>query len=201
MYDEYFGPDVMGEDVMGVLPLLAARYARSAPGLSRLMPGRGGRAPAPTLAMRGPQGYPGAPYPFPPLPQSQGMPTARLRSYLGMGTIEWTGAADSALKQAQNTLQESFRPERLIIVEAAAGGTPAGVTLLNQVFAGTMPQSPSISTGTPVAMFASNATYSAVDMQIVWRGTQLTVQCSRSAAPGAGVTVTLAIGFYGQWIR
>lgn len=191
MNDGYF--DAMGNDydVMGAAFNPRAMLARGVQ--SRMNP----------ALMRGFQqrGGPMAPYPMPPLPMGQAMPTARLRSYLGMGTLSWTGASDSGLKQAQNTLQESFRPERLIIVETAAGGTPAGITLLNQVFAGTMPQSPSISTGTPVAMFSANATYSAVDMQLVWRGTQLTVQCSLSASPGAGVTVTIAIGFYGQWIR
>jgi hypothetical protein len=194
--DGYFGGgDVMGDaDVMG-----------AALNIASLMRGRGAAArvnPAMLRAFAMPrpgQGSPMQPDPMPPLPMGQSMPTARLRSYLGVGVLSW-GATDAGLLSAQVTLQESFRPERLIIDEVKTG-TPAGHTLLNQVFAGTMPQSPSIAQGTPVSMFTPNATYSAVDMQIVWRGTQLTVQASRSAAPGTNNAVSIAIGFYGQWIR
>lgn len=154
------------------------------------------RVPAGARAMARPRIYQQS-----PLPQVPAQPNrAVLRSYMGMGFATWT-AADNADKPLVVTPQESFRPERLVIDISVAAGPSAGLVLLRRVDIGTSPQSPSVAQPAPAAMFAANATYSRLDMQVCYRAMQLQVTLGITAVPGGAAVVTAAVGFYGAWIR
>jgi hypothetical protein len=163
---------------------------------------RGGRQVARRQAQ---PSYPTTPngqriYSQPPLPQSPMQPhISRLRSFLGMGFATWTDT-DSGDKILEIQPQESFRGERLIVDDVSSSGA-AGLVLVRRVDVGTQPQSPSVEQPAPAAMFRPDVTYSKLDMQIAFRGTRLQVTLGLTAAPGAGESITAAVGFYGQWIR
>lgn len=144
---------------------------------------------------------PSVPFSRPPLPASPVQSTtASLRSYMGFGFLTW-GPAEVADKAIIVEPQESFRGERLIIDVGAAGGTSAGLSLLRRIDVGTQPQSPSVEQPAPSAMFARDSTNAELDLQIAFRGTKVQITLGITAAPGAGVTLTAAIGMFGQWVR
>lgn len=172
--------NAMGDDVMGDAEVLGA--------ISRAIARKGGRG-GPRVFNR------------PPLRPMAGQPDSKLRSYMGLGTITWTGAADAADKAVVVEPQESFRGERLVIDQVITGGTDAGLTMLRRIDIGTQPQSPSVEQPAPAAMFRTDATYAGLDLQIAHRGMKLQVTLARTASPGAGVTVVAAMGLYGEWIR
>jgi hypothetical protein len=147
------------------------------------------------------RGNPRRVFASPPLPARpvQGN-TSELRSYMGFGFVTWV-TVDGADKVITIEPQESFRGERLIIDVTAVGGAAAGLTLLRRIDIGTMPQSPSVEAAAPASMFARDATNANLDLQIAYRGTKVQITLGQTAAPGAGVTVTAAIGMFGQWIR
>jgi hypothetical protein len=174
------GDDDMGEDLIGQVVRQVVRQAR----------GRGAAIPGRNVFRQ------------PPLPAAPAQGNvSELRSYMGFGFLTWTGAADSADKTLTIEPQESFRGERLIIALAVAGGAAAGLTTLRRIEVGTLPQSPSVEAPAPAAMFSPDATESKLDLQIAYRGTKLAITLGQTASPGAGVTVTAAVGMYGQWIR
>lgn len=186
MYDvsgDMEGDDLLGEEIMGDAEVLGAikRAARR-----RGIPAQRVRANV---------------FKRPPLAAQPGQPDAKLRSYMGFGTLSWTGAADAADKSAIVEPQESFRGERLIIAQVVAGGTDAGLTQLRSISIGTLPQSPSVEQPAPAAMFTADATYAGLDLQVAHRGMKMQVTLARTTSPGAGVTVTASIGMYGEWIR
>jgi hypothetical protein len=154
------------------------------------------------MARRGPRPGGGQKvYRKPPLPPRAAQPdVARLRSYMGFGFVVWT-AADATDKVTIVEPQESFRGERFIADVTAAGGTSAGLTLLRRIDIGTQPQSPSVEQPAPLAMFARDATSADLDLQVAFRSTKMQITLGITAAPGAGVTVTAAMGFFGEWIR
>lgn len=138
----------------------------------------------------------------PPLPAGEMRPDARIRSYMGVGITSWAATDPTGtLKTLTVEPQESFRGERLIIDTIAAGGTSASLVVVNGVFVGTMPQSPSVEQPAPSTMFARDATIAGLDLQIAHRGTKFSVQLSNTAPPGTGVTLTAVVGVYGEWIR
>jgi hypothetical protein len=155
------------------------------------------------LAPRGRSG-PGhfsMPYAKPPLPaEPVQQNTAALRSYMGFGFVSWV-TVDGADKVSIVEPQESFRGERLIIDTTASGGTAAGLSLLRRIDIGTQPQSPSVEQPAPAAMFRADATETTLDLQIAYRATKVQITMGQTAAPGAGVTVTAAIGMFGKWVR
>jgi hypothetical protein len=137
----------------------------------------------------------------PPLPRVPAQPNeAELRSFVGMGFQSW-GPADVVDRVFEIEPQESFRGERLVIDTREVGGVAAGLLFVRRIEVGTMPQSPSVTNVAPIAMFRPDATGAELDLQIAYRGTKLIVTLGVTAAPGAGVTVTALVGFYGQWIR
>lgn len=143
-----------------------------------------------------------APYGKPPLPREGFQPNvSRLRSYMGFGIQTWA-VADATDKPIVVEPQESFRGERLVIdTSVAAAVTNSPLVLMRRIDVGTLPQSPSVEQPAPAAMFARDATYSALDLQVAYRATKVQVTLGISAAPtGAGV-VTAAVGMYGEWIR
>jgi hypothetical protein len=139
--------------------------------------------------------------PSPALKQQETWQTARLRSFAGIGSVSWTGAADATDKATTIEPQESFEGRRLIIDAIAAGGTSAGLVQLRRIDVGTMPQSPSVEQPAPIAMFRPDATYAYLDLQIAYRATKLQTTFAITTSPGAGVTVTAAGGYFGNWIR
>jgi hypothetical protein len=140
-------------------------------------------------------------YERPPLPQVPAHPhTSRLKSYLGLGFATW-GSADATDKPLQVQPQESFRGGRLIVDLSLVNGPSAGMVLMRRIDIGTMPQSPSVEQPAPAAMFAANATYAAIDLQIAYRATTIQVTLGITAAPGGTCAVTAACGFFGEWIR
>ena len=145
---------------------------------------------------------PARPFAKPPLPNRGFQPNvSRLRSYMGFGIQTWA-VADATDKPIIVEPQESFRGERLVIdTSLAAGITNAPLILMRRIDIGTLPQSPSVEQPAPAAMFARDATYSALDLQIAYRATKVQITLGISAAPtGAGVA-TAAVGMYGEWIR
>ena len=181
--DQYYG------NIAGIWNPFAAAYhgLQRVPLLNRV-PGFRRSRPAPRL-----------PQPRPPLPAAESRPLARNRGTLGMPSLTW-GATDAGVLTSQLTLQNSFRAERLVI-GIAITGTPAGATRVVGQFVGSDLQSPAITSPVPVEMFAADATYAGLEWQIAFRGTQITVQMDRTAAPGTNNAVTATIGFYGQWYK
>lgn len=174
MPDDYSSGDDTGDDSAAVLGALFAR-------------GQGGRR---RIMQR------------PPLPRAPAQNyDARIRSYMGFGVATWA-VADATDKILLIEPQESFRGERLIIdVVTAAGITNGPLVLLRRIDVGTMPQSPSVEQAAPAAMFARDATVSALDLQIAYRGTKLQITLGITAAPAGAGTVTAAVGMYGEWVR
>jgi hypothetical protein len=144
-------------------------------------------------------------YERPPLPHVPAHPhVSRLRSFMGVGIAKWqpTDAGDIPLPVQP---QESFRIGRMIVdvnsVSTSTGNASNGIVLVRRLDVGTQPQSPSVEQPAPAAMFAANATYSAIDTQIAYRATTIQVTLGISEAPGTDVTVTAVVGFFGDWIR
>lgn len=186
------GADQYYADVAGIWNPFATAYRglQRVPGLNRIPGFRRNRPARPPMRM---------PQPRPPLPAAESRPLARNRGTLGMPSLTW-GATDAGVLTSQLTLQNSFRAERLVI-GIAVTGTPAGATRVVGQFVGSDLQSPAITSPVPVEMFAADATYAGLEWQIAFRGTQITVQMDRTAAPGTNNAVTATIGFYGQWYK
>jgi len=184
--DDLEGIDV---DVMGAM---ARQLMRSNPNLARRV-----MQTAPTARRQ-----PGPPQ----LPANQ-VQAATLRSFLGLvapGTglpfVTWTGT-DAADKSLEVEPQESYEGKRLIISVARTAAAVASIIVVKTLFVGSQPQSPSVSGGTTVDLFSADATSADLDLQIAYRANKITLNLAISAAPGVGETVTLAAGFYGNWIR
>lgn len=179
---------IIGEDlVVGAIQRMMGRAAR----------GGGGAAHAPRARAQH-----GAVYAAPPLAAQGTWPnTSKLRSYMGFGFASWS-PTDATDKPLPVQPQESFRGERLIIAAPlAVGGASAGLVLMRRIDVGTMPQSPSVAQPAPAVMFQNDTVGSNLDLQIAYRATTIQVTLGITAAPGAGVTVTTAVGMFGVWIR
>lgn len=175
-------------DVLGALVRSPFRRRRRQQGRQR---GRGTRSPEGRRIYR-----------QPPLPQQSFQPNmARLRSYLGMGTGTFpASAAAGTTIDLTVEPQESFRGERLII-DVTTTGTPGALPTVVGIFVGTLPQSPSVEQPAPAAMFARDATYSRLDMQIAFRATKLKVTLGVTGAVAAASSIICSVGFFGEWIR
>lgn len=177
--DDFSGDDMSGEET-SVLGAIARRMNRGGGQRSRYQP-------QPQL-------------PTPQLAQRSTWKEARLRSYMGLPLAAFV-TVDGTDKVSLVEPQESFEGRRLIVDTIATGGTSAGLVVVRRIDVGTMPQSPSVEAPAPAAMFRADATYSYLDLQIAYRATKLQVTFGITAAPGAGVTVTVSSGFFGNWIR
>lgn len=174
--------DILGDDVMGEADILGA--------VSRAIARKRGRG-GPTVYSR------------PPLSPRAGQVDAKLRSYMGMGVQSWVTADGVVDRVFEVEPQESFRGERLVISSSAEGGAATGIILVRRIDIGTLPQSPSVEQPAPASMFAPDATYSGLDLQIAHRGMKVRVTVGRTAAAGGAGAVTerAAVGLYGEWIR
>ncbi len=152
------------------------------------------------------QGYPqnvgmvGQTYAYPPLQASPMHQPAKLRSFVGLGVITWTGAADAADKKTSITPQAPVRGERLVIDVVATSGA-AGLVTVKLVEVGVEPQQADTSQPAPASMFAKDVTYGHIAMQIANPGIQIAVTLGITASPGAGETVTAAVGLFVEWVR
>ncbi len=182
-------PDV---DVMGADDVMGAFFnalSRTNPNLSRQLQQRGrGRIPTPQL-------------PGEPLNKA-----SNIRAFMGLGLIATGGPAiwentDGADKVLQAEPQESFEGKRLIISQSRSSGAAASLVTVRSLFIGSQPQSPVVDIGTPIEMFAPEATEAGLDLQIAYRANKVTLTLSLTAAPGSGESVTVSAGLYGNWIR
>lgn len=185
---EYIGYDsdeddgLMGEEYMAgvdddeILGAVRSRRAR-APQQQRALPAR------------------------PPGIATQQKPPARLRGYLGLGSVTFAAAAATAQSLSVEP-QRAFRPERLVIVRKDSSAAAAALlTTVTSVFVGDQPQSPSVAQGAPTEMFAPDVTVSGVDFNVAKPGVQIQLNLAISAAPAGADTVILACGMYGVMVR
>ena len=175
--------DLGDEELMGDEELLGAIRRR---GRRRRAQAQAGQPAMPTPTRK------------PALPYSA-RPSSKLRSYMGMGVVSWTGA-DAADKVLIVEPQEAFRGERLIIdvVDSAAA---QGILLLRRLDVGSLPQSPSVEAPMPASSFRADSTYSGLDLQVAKAGVKISCQLGVTAAPGGVVVRTATAGLFGEWIR
>jgi len=178
--------DVMGqEDLLGAEQDILGAVVRAA---QRQLARRPGGAPAGR----------GMPFARPPLPP-RSTPESRLRTPMGAGVATWA-PADAADKPLTVEPQSTFRAERLVVDVVATGGTFGGLVLVRNITVGNTPQSPSSQQPMPASMFRPDVTYGSMDLTVADRAGQLSALLGVSAAPGAGITVQAACGWYGEWI-
>jgi hypothetical protein len=122
-------------------------------------------------------------------------------SYMGLGATSWADA-DAAIKTLNPEPQAPFIGNRLVIVRRASSGADARQILVSSpLTVSGIPQTPAPNVPAPVEMFAQDATYSALQIQIAAAGTEISISFSIDAAPGSGEFVNLSCGMYGYWLR
>jgi hypothetical protein len=122
-------------------------------------------------------------------------------SYMGLGAVSWVGA-DAAVKTLSPEPQAPFIGNRLVIVRRASAGADARQVLVSSpLTVSGIPQTPAPNVPAPVEMFAENATYSSLQIQIAAAGTEISISFSIDAAPGGTDFVNLSCGMYGYWLR
>jgi hypothetical protein len=122
-------------------------------------------------------------------------------SYMGLGATSWVGA-DAGIKTLAPEPQAPFIGNRLVIVRrASAGADPRQVLVSSPLTVSGVPQTPAPNVPAPVEMFAENATYSSLQIQIAAAGTEISISFSIDAAPGGTDFVNLSCGMYGYWLR
>lgn len=122
-------------------------------------------------------------------------------SYMGLGAVSWVGA-DAAIKTLNPEPQAPFIGNRLVIVRRASTGADARQVLVSSpLTVSGIPQTPAPNVPAPVEMFAENATYSSLQIQIAAAGTEISISFSIDAAPGGTDFVNLSCGMYGYWLR
>lgn len=185
--------EVMGSPEMhAVVGQAVHRFLANRGGGMQHRPGRGGGWGVPQA--------PNGTYAYPPLP-AQGMhPPAKLRSFVGLGVISWTGAADSADKRTSITPQAPVRGERLVIDVVATAGA-LGLVTVKLLEVGVEPQQADTTQPAPASMFAKDVTYGHIAMQIANPGIQIALTLGITTSPGAGETVTAAAGLFVEWVR
>jgi len=145
-------------------------------------------APVPALGMGMTQGH-------------SGHNPRAIVSYMGLGAVSWVGT-DAAIKTLSPEPQAPFIGNRLVIVRRASSGADARQVLVSSpLTVSGIPQTPAPNVPAPVEMFAENATYSALQIQIAAAGTEISISFSIDAAPGGTDFVNLSCGMYGYWLR
>jgi hypothetical protein len=136
----------------------------------------GGSAPNSNPGYTGAGGY--LPAPVPSL--GQGMTQAHsghnpraIVSYMGLGAVSWVGT-DATIKTLAPEPQAPFIGNRLVIVSKASTGALARQVLISSpLTVSGVPQTPAPNVPAPVEMFAEDATYSALQIQIAAAGTEI----------------------------
>lgn len=122
-------------------------------------------------------------------------------SYMGLGATSWVGV-DGGIKSLSPEPQAPFIGNRLVIVRRASAGADARQVLVSSpLTVSGVPQTPAPNVPAPVEMFAEDATYSALQIQIAAAGTEISISFSIDAAPGGTDFVNLSCGMYGYWLR
>jgi hypothetical protein len=122
-------------------------------------------------------------------------------SYMGLGATSWVGT-DGGIKSLSPEPQAPFIGNRLVIVRRASAGADARQVLVSSpLTVSGVPQTPAPNVPAPVEMFAEDATYSALQIQIAAAGTEISISFSIDAAPGGTDFVNLSCGMYGYWLR
>lgn len=122
-------------------------------------------------------------------------------SYMGLGAVSWVGA-DASIKTLSPEPQAPFIGNRLVLVRRASTGADARQVLVSSpLTVSGIPQTPAPNVPAPVEMFAENATYSSLQIQIAAAGTEISISFSIDAAPGGTDFVNLSCGMYGYWLR
>lgn len=140
----------------------------------------------------------------PALTQAHGNPlSARaIVSYMGLGTAQWV--VGSALTQSLTPEpQAPFVGNRMIIVAKYSGASTAGIqiNITSPLTVSGVPQTPAPNVPAPIEMFAQDATYSSLQIQIASAGTAIAIGFTASALPTGSDLVNLSAGLYGYWLR
>jgi hypothetical protein len=138
------------------------------------------------------------------LTQAHGNPlSARaIVSYMGLGTAQWV--VGSALTQSLTPEpQAPFVGNRMIIVAKYSGASTAGIqiNITSPLTVSGVPQTPAPNVPAPIEMFAQDATYSSLQIQIASAGTAIAIGFTASALPTGTDLVNLSAGLYGYWLR
>lgn len=123
-------------------------------------------------------------------------------SYMGLGALQW--AVGSQLFQLLTPEpQAPFIGNRMIIVTKPNGASTPGiqVNITQPLTVSGQPQTPAPNVPAPVEMFAQDATYSALQIQIAAAGTEISIGFTASALPTGTDTLNLSAGLYGYWLR
>ena len=122
-------------------------------------------------------------------------------SYMGLGTTNWTGT-DAGVKTLNPEPQAPFIGNRLVLVQnRSAGAVGRQVVISSPLTVSGVPQTPAPNVPAPIEMFAQDATYSSLQIQIAAAGTAISISFAIDAAPGGTDFVNLSAGMYGYWLR
>lgn len=122
-------------------------------------------------------------------------------SYMGLGTTNWVGT-DATVKTLNPEPQAPFIGNRLVLVQnRSAGAVGRQIVISSPLTVSGVPQTPAPNVPAPVEMFAQDATYSALQIQIAAAGTAISISFAIDAAPGGTDFVNLSAGMYGYWLR
>jgi hypothetical protein len=140
----------------------------------------------------------------PGMTQAHGHPgNARaIVSYMGLGACQWV--ANGPLTQTLTPEpQAPFIGNRMIITQKASGASTAGIqiNITQPLTVSGVPQTPAPNVPAPIEMFAQDATYSALQIQIAAAGTEIAIGFTASANPTGTDLVNLSAGLYGYWLR
>jgi len=194
--------EVMGYDDPELHAVIGAAVNRFMANRQNMVRGQGRMAMRPGMMNRGygvPQAQNGT-YAYPPLPAMGMHPPSKLRSFVGLGVITWTGAADNADKTTSITPQAPVRGERLVI-DVVATANAAGLVTVKLLQVGVEPQQADTTQPAPASMFAKDVTYGHIAMQIADPGIKIALTLGITDNPGSGETVTAAAGLFVEWVR
>lgn len=122
-------------------------------------------------------------------------------SYMGLGTTNWIGT-DATIKTLNPEPQAPFIGNRLVLVQnRSTGAVGRQVVISSPLTVSGVPQTPAPNVPAPIEMFAQDATYSSLQIQIAAAGTAISISFAIDAAPGGTDFVNLSAGMYGYWLR
>ena len=123
-------------------------------------------------------------------------------SYMGLGAIQWA-VGSQLLQTLTPEPQAPFIGNRMIITQKNSGASTAGIqiNITQPLTVSGVPQTPAPNVPAPIEMFAQDATYSALQIQIAAAGTEISIGFTASALPTGTDLVNLSAGLYGYWLR
>ena len=123
-------------------------------------------------------------------------------SYMGLGALQWA-AASQLFQQLTPEPQAPFIGNRMIITQKASGASTPGIqiNITQPLTVSGVPQTPAPNVPAPIEMFAQDATYSALQIQIAAAGTEISIGFTASALPTGSDLINLSAGLYGYWLR